>query len=394
MNLGEIKGMEIIAPDEAIPPKKLLITLYGDPGIGKTSVAFTAGKPFLLDFDKGVERAVQEYRPFVLRINDYQAMKNILESDQLPAQVEQHGYQCVILDTGGTMLDNCIAPWLIKQNSKLGNNTGGLSLQGWGALSVEFNQLVVNKLREMGLHVIVICHAKEDGDGDNRKIRPLLKGSSLDILYQSCDLLGFMTMRGTKRTIDFNPTQEHHGKNVANLPVQVVPDAQDPAFAGFLKRLIDQTLEGMQKQTSKQKEALQRMEEIKEKMAKCETPDDIDIVVGLAADLGTVYKVQTKKLADERFAQVYAQEHFAKLKTGPKLTEAAKSINQDLPIKDHGRQRVYEVKLALMKHAESLNFVFDETAKAFKKKPKAKADPTENGQAVPEDGKVTAETEA
>jgi len=371
MNLGEIPGMEVIAPDEAIPAKKLLITIYGDPGIGKTSVAFTAGKPFLLDFDKGVERAVQEYRPFVLRITDYQAMKNIIESEQLPQQVKENGYECVILDTGGTMLDNCIAPWLIKQNSKLGNNTGGLSLQGWGALSVEFNQLVVNKLRDMGLHVIVICHAKEDGDGDNRKIRPLLKGSSLDILYQSCDLLGFMTMRGTKRTIDFNPTQEHHGKNVANLPVQIVPDANDPKFDGFLKRLIDQTLQGMQQQTSAQKIALERMAEIKDKMANANTPDEIDIVVDLAADLGTTYKVQAKKVGDERFAEIYAAEHFVKLKTGPKLTEAALSIEKDLPIKENGRQRVTEVKRALIAHAESLNFEYDLQDKAFKKKPKA-----------------------
>ena len=39
-----------------------VVTLYGPPNVGKTSLALTASKPLLLDFDDGLQRAVASAR--------------------------------------------------------------------------------------------------------------------------------------------------------------------------------------------------------------------------------------------------------------------------------------------------------------------------------------------
>ena len=49
--------LRIVRSAEPIPVERLNVVVYAQPGIGKTSLAFTADAPLLLDFDKGAHRA-------------------------------------------------------------------------------------------------------------------------------------------------------------------------------------------------------------------------------------------------------------------------------------------------------------------------------------------------
>lgn len=46
-------ALKITTANEANTITNIITVIYAAPGIGKTSLAFTADKPLLLDFDKG-----------------------------------------------------------------------------------------------------------------------------------------------------------------------------------------------------------------------------------------------------------------------------------------------------------------------------------------------------
>lgn len=46
-------ALKITRSDEVIRVDTLCMTIYSQPGLGKTSLSFTASRPLLLDFDKG-----------------------------------------------------------------------------------------------------------------------------------------------------------------------------------------------------------------------------------------------------------------------------------------------------------------------------------------------------
>jgi DNA replication protein DnaC len=50
-------SLKIIKSSEPIKVERLNVCIYGQPGAGKSSLAFTAAAPLLLDFDEGAHRA-------------------------------------------------------------------------------------------------------------------------------------------------------------------------------------------------------------------------------------------------------------------------------------------------------------------------------------------------
>ena len=234
------KTFKLVRSTDPIDDKTPFIVVFGEPGVGKTSLSFTAQKPVLhFDFDKGISRAVQKIRPDFFALDEYGEIRKYIFSQDFETMVKTEGYKAVALDTIGTLLDNFISPWIMRNQPKLRNRIGALTLQGWGFLASEFNRLLT-RLRSLGLLVVAICHAKEVGDDDNKQMKLAVKGGSAGIIYQSCDMLGYMYISGNARVIDFNPRETHPGKNVAALDVLEIPDASSPNYDDFF---YDQVIE-------------------------------------------------------------------------------------------------------------------------------------------------------
>ena len=65
-------------PNELTQTKiKLKGLIYGEPGIGKTSVALSAPKPLLIDFDNGLRRVAKQYQTDSVQIESYQNLLDI-----------------------------------------------------------------------------------------------------------------------------------------------------------------------------------------------------------------------------------------------------------------------------------------------------------------------------
>jgi len=88
----------IVQANHALRVDSLVVYIYADPGVGKTSLAFTASKPLLLDFDAGAHRTGKLRRGATVTVSDWLDVANIEASDV-------DGFNSIVLDTAGRALD-------------------------------------------------------------------------------------------------------------------------------------------------------------------------------------------------------------------------------------------------------------------------------------------------
>jgi hypothetical protein len=195
--------LKIIKSSDPISVERVNLCIYGPPGLGKTSLAFTAESPLLLDFDNGAHRAAN--RKDTVRVQSWGEVAE-LDRDDL-AQ-----YSTVIVDTAGRALDALTAD-IIRRNPKMGRG-GALSLQGYGQLKAEFVAWL-KLLNSFGKDVVLIAHMDEQRNGDEIIERLDVQGGSKNEIYKAADAMGRLTIRDGKRLLNFSPTDAAFGKNPA-----------------------------------------------------------------------------------------------------------------------------------------------------------------------------------
>ena len=219
-------ALRIVTAASPITVERLNTVIYGQPGIGKTSVAFTADTPLLLDFDQGAHRAAN--RKDIVQVRAWSDVAGISEEDLA-------GYNTVIVDTAGRALDVLTAD-IIRRNAKLGRG-GALTLQGYGALKAEFIAWL-KLLNGFGKDVVLIAHMDEQRNGDEIIERLDVQGGSKGEIYKAADAMGRISIRDGKRWLNFSPTDAAFGKNPGQLEPLQVPHKDAPEFDGFLAGVI------------------------------------------------------------------------------------------------------------------------------------------------------------
>lgn len=212
-------GNLIKKPQELNLQAKLKILLYGQAGVGKTTLSLSAPKPLLIDCDGGVHRVNFGHVADTVQVETFDDVLNVLKEDLRP-------YESIIIDTGGKLLD-FMAEYIIKRNSKMGKANGTLTLQGYGERKAEFSNFC-KKISLLNKHLIFVAHRQTQQEGDDFRYVPLFGGSNYDALVTELDIVGYMEAQGKKRTITFDPTSRNDGKNTCNLPSIVeVPTVVD-----------------------------------------------------------------------------------------------------------------------------------------------------------------------
>lgn len=218
---------KIIEEGEKIEVASLCVVIFGPPGNGKTALAQTADNPLTLDFDRGSHRAFNRKR--VVQFDTFSDANE-------PAVVQAvRSSKTIIVDTAGRLLDT-LAIEVISESPKNGTRGGGLALQGWGALKQRFANWMKGLASERK-DVILICHEKEEKDGDDRFFRPDIQGSSYGEVAKLADMIGHLSidMQGN-RTLNFSPTDKHTGKNAAGFDPIPVPKLEDAPH--FMAKLL------------------------------------------------------------------------------------------------------------------------------------------------------------
>lgn len=304
--------MPVIRKNETLPVKPVIIFLYGDPGVSKTSLANTSKNPILLDFDRGVQRSYG--RPDALVFEE-----GWREVDREEQAGTFNGYDTVVVDTAKGALDDFLMEYVISLDIKLRTN----KLKAYGAIGDEF-KLFVNKRRTQGADIVVIAHAKYEKDGDNTKITPDVTGGSLNLLLRIADQVGFITVENGKRTILFDPTDKTIGKNVAGLPKLTFPHFETPEWTGFMDReIIQKVKDAIGKQTEEQRIALETLSEWYGKIDKVKASDKD--LKAISKELGAVTEPHISKQLKSYFRQ-----HLIKLNWEySKEEEAFKEVVKD-----------------------------------------------------------------
>lgn len=253
-------ALSITRASDPITVNRITLALYGDPGVGKSTLAFSAAKPLLLDFDNGAHRASN--RQDTVRVAAWKDVEAIQPSDLAP-------YSTVIIDTAGRMLD-CLTVDIIAGDAKLGKG-GVLSQQGWGKLKARFTAFL-KMLNASGLDVVLIAHGTEKMDGEQVNARLDVQGGSKDEIYKSVDAMGRVFIRGGKRVLCFDPTESAFGKNPAQFPVLDIPSP----VGDFLATVITDTKNALNRQTEAMVEAAKAQANWTEALTLLETAEDFN----------------------------------------------------------------------------------------------------------------------
>ena len=286
--------MKIVKKEEPLQMKQIVVGIYGDPGIGKTSVAFSTKNPLLLDFDRGAHRSA--FRGDTVQIESWDEVASLSESDL-------KGYDTIVVDTVGRQLD-IITAFLIADDPKKARRTGELTLQGYGALKGVFNSWL-RQTMQIGKDIVLVAHAKEEkAAGDETNQRPDIQGGSYAEILKSTDMLGYLYRGRSGAVLDFSPTERHVGKNAPGFEPLNVPDlhAQPDWFATVLQSAKDT----LNKRNSASKEVAAAVAEVREMVTEAQSAAEINDLVAAhiidaenkstATQIGKLVKAQAKTL--------------------------------------------------------------------------------------------------
>jgi hypothetical protein len=344
-------AIHIIEENEPVTVDGLVTVLFGDPGIGKTSLAMQVEHGFLVDFDGGLHRAKNKCK--AARLDNWSDMIGI----QNDGVIEKNGFRTLIIDTAGTMLDNFMAQHAMKTDIKNKKADGSLSLQGFGALKNIFNSFV-GWCRSQNVNLIFVCHAEQFKEGDDIKYRPKMTGGSYDILVQQADLMGYMNSQNNRRTLEFSHTDKHVGKNTAEFGLITIPEYTSPEFNNFFQRLIDKTKDKIMSLSAEQIETLEKISFYKNTIEGTVKPEELELIRQDIMSEPTAIQLQVTSLLKKQMINIYTD--FIKEITTP---EQAAAIVEDA----NQLNKIFseDIKRSLLKHCLTVNIVYNRELKKF-----------------------------
>lgn len=201
--------------------RNVKMMVYGQAGMGKTTLALSSPRALLLDFDNGVKRVNNAHLDDsigIVQINSWQDVKQLLEQEQQ----ELAPFETIVVDTVGKMMDFVIAYRCNGRQPRV---------QDWGTINNDFKWFV-SSLSQLNKHIIFVAHRDSRKEGDDTVFIPALREKNYSSIVTELDLLGYVEMKNEngiqKRTITFDPTSRNDGKNTCQLPgIMNIPNILD-----------------------------------------------------------------------------------------------------------------------------------------------------------------------
>lgn len=179
-----------------------VITICGDAGVGKSSLAATFPKPIFVRAEDGVSRVPKAFRPPALPpVHSEEAFW-----DQLKALIhEDHDYKTVVIDTVSAA-DRMFVQSILKQDGRaksLNQAMGGYGA-GFSALAAKHQQIrnAAEMMRiKRGLNVVFLAHTEvgtvrpPDQDDYTRYSLRMTHDKSLPPYLDDVDAVGFLRQR-------------------------------------------------------------------------------------------------------------------------------------------------------------------------------------------------------
>lgn len=188
----------------------ILMVVYGEGGVGKTTFAATAPRPIIADCENGSKyfglRGIESDVALIEKWDDMQEFMEIALTDN---------YDTVIIDPIGELMEKLITYMRKKADSKLVQRDGNPTMAGWGWLKSTMRNFL-KTMRDSGKHIVIVAHVQERDD-DGRVIkRPMIATKLSEELVNLVDIVGYMTTVSdtesgdTKRVIIVDPASDKY----------------------------------------------------------------------------------------------------------------------------------------------------------------------------------------
>lgn len=289
-------------PSELDIKKTLSVLVYGQPGIGKTTIGCSAPNAILFDYDGGVQRINGAHQVPTVQVRSWDDTNAAIKE----IETDYPEVETIVIDTVGKMLD-FMSAYIIIQDSKMSMRDGSLSLKGYGVRKTMFVNFI-KQLGIMGKNVIFIAHEKEERRGDETVKRPEIGGSSANDLVKELDLVGYMQAIGKDRTITFDPNESYYAKNTCNLPaliklpVTVDADGNAQGENNFFGKIISAYKNSQAKNREKTSEYEMLIYMIKADVEDITTAEDVNNLCDKLANLQHIFNsklIAAKMLNDK-----------------------------------------------------------------------------------------------
>lgn len=297
-------------PSELAVKGTLSVLIYGQPGIGKTTLGVSAPDAVLFDYDGGVQRINGAHQVPTLQPTSWEDTNLALQeiANEMPE------VKTIVIDTVGKMLD-FMSAYIIKTDPKMGMRDGSLSLKGYGVRKTMFINFI-KQLAIMGKNVVFIAHEREERRGEETFKRPEIGGSSANDLIKELDLVGYMYAFGKKRVITFDPAEYYYAKNTCNLqPVIELPVVVDEAGKGSSNVAFANIVKSYKASQEKRQAITAEYEQLLDLIAE---------TLSFATDVDSMNEVMTKVLS---FEPIYDSVLRAKKAIVAKATELKLTYN-------------------------------------------------------------------
>lgn len=192
--------------DPAVKPS-IIMVVYGEGGVGKTTFASTAPRPIIADCENGSKYfGLRGISADVALIEHWTDMRDFLRL------AGDSKYETIVVDPIGELMEKLMQYMVIKADGKLVQRDGAPTMAGWGWLKKSMRQLL-KALRDSGKNVIIIAHVQEKDDDGRIVKRPMVATKISEELINLVDIVGYMTTVNddsgdTKRIIIVDPTSD------------------------------------------------------------------------------------------------------------------------------------------------------------------------------------------
>lgn len=199
---------KITKANEIQIPEIVIGLIYGQPGVGKSTLALSMPKPLLIDTDGGIHRVQAEYRCDTVQVDNYQDIIDVLNEDL-------SDYKSIVIDTFGNLVKFMLA-YFAEKDPKLLTRGGTYNIKIWGLIKAEFNRIGF-QMKSMHKNMLFVAHQDETKDGETTYIRVKSQGSSKNDVIEMLDFMGYCEMIGKHRSISFSPCDRYYAKNSIQL---------------------------------------------------------------------------------------------------------------------------------------------------------------------------------
>lgn len=200
--------MKIIKSTDPQVKPSIVMMVYGNGGVGKTTFAATAPKVLLVDCENGSKyfglRGIKVDVAKVAVWKDLEGIFDIAKSGE---------YETIVIDPIGELMEKLKRSMIERGDKKLVMLDGSPTMAGWGWLK-DTMRSTIKILRDSGVNLLLVAHVAEDKDGEQVMKRPMIMTKLSEELVNMVDIVGYMTVIQSegeeKRVIIVDPASDKY----------------------------------------------------------------------------------------------------------------------------------------------------------------------------------------